>query len=152
MREMQARRARAKLDRSALREETLGLRPVTMRLVTIAALFVVSASAIAEPASGSDTLVVVLQKPNGTRATHSQPIAADDCNAMLQLFKTLHEQRQALTLDLGAPAFGSAEVFHKCERRSRGWTWQLADHRPGPAAYRRAHHQTAKLGARKSFC
>ena len=82
-----------------------------MRLVTIAALFVVSASAIAEPASGSDTLVVVLQKPNGTRATHSQPIAADDCNAMLQLFKTLHEQRQALTLNLGAPAFGSAEVL-----------------------------------------
>ena len=82
-----------------------------MRLAALVALLVVSASAIAEPTSGSDTLVVVLQKPNGLRQTHSQAIAADDCNAMLQLFKTLHEQRQALTLDLGAPAFGSAEVL-----------------------------------------
>jgi len=82
-----------------------------MRLAALVALLVVSASAIAEPTSGSDTLVVVLQKPNGLRQTHSQAIAADDCNAMLQLFKTSHEQGQALTFNLGAPALGSAEAL-----------------------------------------
>jgi hypothetical protein len=82
-----------------------------MRLATVAALLVVSASAIAEPASPSDMLVVVLQKQNGTRQTHSQSIAADDCSAMLNLFKELNEKGQPLTLNLGAPTHGTSEAL-----------------------------------------
>ena len=82
-----------------------------MRLDTAAAVLVVSASAIAEPASGSDMLVVVLQKQNGTRETHSQPIAADNCSLMLRLFKQLNEKGQSLTLNLGVPTHGTAEVL-----------------------------------------
>ena len=40
--------------------------PIAMRLASVAA-FLVSASVIAEAASSGDTLVVVLQKQNGTR-------------------------------------------------------------------------------------
>ena len=82
-----------------------------MRLDTVAAVLVVSASAIAEPASSSDMLVVVLQKQNGTRETHSQSIAADNCSLMLRLFKELNEKGQSLTLNLGAPTHGTAEAL-----------------------------------------
>jgi len=82
-----------------------------MRLVTVAALLVVSVSAIAEPASSSDTLVVVLQKQSGTRETHSQSIATDDCGAMLKLYKESNEKGQSLTLNLGVPTHGTAEVL-----------------------------------------
>jgi hypothetical protein len=74
-----------------------------MRLATVVAVLAVSASAIAEPASPSDILVVVLQKQNGARQTHSQPIAADNCSLMLKLFKELNEKGESLTLNLGAP-------------------------------------------------
>jgi hypothetical protein len=73
-----------------------------MGLASVAALLV-SASVIAQAASSGDTLVVVLQKQNGTRETHSQPIAADNCSLMLRLFKGLNEKGQSLTLNLGAP-------------------------------------------------
>jgi hypothetical protein len=82
-----------------------------MRLATVAAVLVVSASAIAEPVSSSDMLVVVLQKQNGTRETHSQSIEADDCGAMLKLFKELNEKGQSLTLNLGTPNHGTAEAL-----------------------------------------
>jgi hypothetical protein len=68
---------------------------IVMRLATVAAVLVVSASAIAEPVSSSDMLVVVLQKQNGTRETHSQSIEADDCGAMLKLFKESNEKGQS---------------------------------------------------------
>ena len=76
---------------------------MVMRLATVVALLVVSASAIAEPVSSSDMLVVVLQKQNGTRETHSQSIAAESCSLMLKLFKEMNEKGQSLTLNLGAP-------------------------------------------------
>jgi hypothetical protein len=81
-----------------------------MRLARVAGLLVVSASAIAEPISHSDTLVVVIQMPNGTRETHSQSIEADDCGATLKLFKELNEKGQSLTLNLGTPNHGTAEA------------------------------------------
>ncbi len=85
-----------------------------MRLARVAALIVVSASAIAEPISHSDMLVVVIQKPNGTRETHSQSIEADDCGAMLKLFKESNENGQSLTLNLGTPNHGTAEAVDIC--------------------------------------
>ena len=72
-----------------------------MRLTTVAVLLVLSAVAIAEPNSGRETLVVVLQRQNGTRQTHSQSIAAEDCSAMLRLFKESDEKGQPLALELG---------------------------------------------------
>ena len=83
---------------------------IPMRLACVAALLV-SASVIAEAASGGDTLVVVLQKQNGPRETHSQPIAADNCSFMLRLFKGLNEKGQSLTLNLGAPTQSMLKLF-----------------------------------------
>jgi hypothetical protein len=135
-----------------------------MRLASVAA-FLVSASVIAEAALSGDTLVVVLQKQNGTRETHSQRIAADNCSLMLRLFKGLHEKGQSLTLNLGAPTqlmlklfkelneerqslavnlgaptHGTAEALDHLlpqrERRSYRLAWHRADRRTGAAAYR----------------
>jgi hypothetical protein len=83
---------------------------IPMRLASVAALLV-SASVIAEAASSGDTLVVVLQKQNGPRETHSQPIAADNCSFMLRLFKGLNEKGQSLTLNLGAPTQSMLKLF-----------------------------------------
>jgi hypothetical protein len=66
--------------------------------LAIAVLFVVSTSAIAEPTSDNDTLVVVLEKQTGTRAVHSQPITPDYCHSMLQLFRELNQKGQPLML------------------------------------------------------
>jgi hypothetical protein len=82
-----------------------------MRLTTVAALLILPASAIAEPNSGRDTLVVVLQRQNGPRQTHSQSIAADDCSAMLKLFKELNEKGQSLSLDVGGPSGSTAQAL-----------------------------------------
>ena len=96
-----------------------------MRLDTAAAVLVVSASAIAEPASGSDMLVVVLQKQNGTRETHSQPIAADNCSLMLRLFKQLNEKGQSLTLNLGAPTQLMLKLFKELDEKEQSLTLNL---------------------------
>ena len=82
-----------------------------MRLTTVATLLIVSSAAIAEPNSGRDTLVIVLQRPNGPRQTHSQSIAAEDCNAMLKLFKELNEKGQSLSLDVAGPNRVIAEAL-----------------------------------------
>jgi len=87
-----------------------------MRLASVAA-FLVSASLIAEAALSGDTLVVVLQKQNGTRETHSQPIAADNCSLMLRLFKGLHEKGQSLTLNLGAPTQSMLKLFKELNEK-----------------------------------
>ena len=89
---------------------------MAMRLASVAA-FLVSASVIAEAASSGDTLVVVLQKQNGTRETHSQPIAADNCSLMLRLFKGLNEKGQSLTLNLGAPTQLMLKLFKELNEK-----------------------------------
>jgi hypothetical protein len=96
-----------------------------MRPATVAAVLVVSASAIAEPASSSDMLVVVLQKQNGTRETHSQPIAAANCSLMLKLFKELNERRQSLKLNLGAPTQLMLKLFKELNEREQSPTLNL---------------------------
>ena len=72
------------------------------------ALLILSTSAVAAPTLGSDTLVVVFEKPSGVRQTHSQSSTYNSCHAMLQRFKELNEKRQPVMLDtLG----GSAEAL-----------------------------------------
>ena len=88
-----------------------------IRLDTVVVL-VVSASAVAEPASSSDMLVVVLQTQNGTRETHSQPIAADNCSLMLRLLKELNEKGQSIMLNLGAPTQLMLKLF-------KGLCWHM---------------------------
>jgi hypothetical protein len=56
-------------------------------------------------------LVVVLQKQNGTRETHSQSIAAESCSLMLKLFKEMNEKGQSLTLNLVAPTRRTAKAL-----------------------------------------
>jgi hypothetical protein len=89
---------------------------IAMRLASVAA-FLVSASVIAEAASSGDTLVVVLQKQNGMRETHLQPIAADNCSLMLRLFKGLSEKGQSLTLNLGAPTQWMLKLFKELNEK-----------------------------------
>jgi hypothetical protein len=99
-----------------------------MRLTTVAALLVLSAVAIAEPNSGRDMLVVVLQRQNGARQTHSQSIAADDCSAMLKLFKELREKGQSLALDLSGPTGATAEALdiYCIDAKGEGVDWHGA--------------------------
>jgi len=82
-----------------------------MRLTTVAALLIVSSSASAEPDSGRDTLVIVLQRQNGARQTHSQSITAEDCSAMLRLFKESNEKGQPLALELGGASRATVEAL-----------------------------------------
>jgi hypothetical protein len=81
-----------------------------MRLGAATALLLVAAS-VAQAASSDDMLVVVLQKQNGTRETHSQPIAATNCSLMLNLFKEMNENGQSLTLNLVAPTRTTAKAL-----------------------------------------
>ena len=64
----------------------------------VAVILAGSSSAIAEPISDSETLVVVLEKQTGMREVHSQPITPDDCHAMQLLFRELNQRGQPLML------------------------------------------------------
>ena len=89
----------------------------------LAALLILSTAAVAAPALGSDTLVVVLEKPSGVG--HSQSSTSDSCHAMLQRFKELNEKRQPVMLDtLG----GSAEALAVfcIEANGEGANWKGA--------------------------
>jgi hypothetical protein len=66
--------------------------------LAIAVILAGSRSAIAEPTSDTATLVVVLEKQTGMRELHSQPITADRCQAMQELFRDLNERGQPLML------------------------------------------------------
>ena len=72
------------------------------------ATVLVSTSAVAAATSGSDTLVVVLEKQSGMREMHSQSITPDYCHAMLQLFKELSEESAPVMLNT---LRGSAEAL-----------------------------------------
>jgi hypothetical protein len=93
--------------------------------LAFAALLVVSTSAVAAPTSGDETLVVVLQKQSGMRVTHLQPITADYCHAMLQVFRELNVKGQPLML---TTLRGSAEALtiFCVEANGEGVDWKGA--------------------------
>jgi hypothetical protein len=103
-----------------------------MGLASVAALLV-SASVIAQAASSGDTLVVVLQKQHGTRETHSQPVAADNCSLMLRLFKGLNEKGQSLTINLDAPTQLMLKPFNELNEKRQSLAVNLGAPTQGTA-------------------
>ena len=90
--------------------------------LAIAAILAGSSSAIAEPTSGDETLVVVLETQSGMREMHLQRITADPCHAMLRLFRELNERGQSLMLTtLRGPA--EALTIFCVQANGKGVDW-----------------------------